>query len=323
MMLRQFAAVMLAVLTIAIGNAGAQAFPDRPLRSIVPVSPGGGTDITARLIAERLGALWGQPILVENRTGAGGNLAAQLVARAKPDGYTIFAGHGGVLTINEFLFKDLGFDPHKDFDPVTLVATVPYIIAVHPDFPARTLKELIAILKAEPGKYFWASTAVGTPDHLGGELFQEVTGTKMTHVPFKGGADGLKEVISGRIPINYVTVVTSKAQVDAGRLRALAVTSTTRSPLLPNVPTVAEAGAPGAELFTWFAMWVPGGTPLPVREKMASDVKKLFEDQEFKEKFLSYGFTPQPMTPAEFDAFVKKERAKFGTLIGKLGLQKE
>ncbi len=316
---------LLAVLTLALLGAGAaaQTFPDRPLRSIVPVSPGGGTDITARLVAERLGALWGQPIVVENKPGAGGNLAAQFVARAKPDGYTLFAGHGGVLTINEFLFKDLGFDPHKDLEPITLVASVPFVIAVHPDFPARNLQELIALLKASPGKYFWASTAVGTPDHLGGELFQSVTGTKMNHVPFKGGADGMKEVIGGRIPIDYVTVATSKAQVDAGALRALAVTSSQRSPMLPNVPTVAEAGAPGAEMVTWFALWAPAGTPLALREKIAGDVRKVLDTPEAREKFAGYGFTPQPMAPAEFDDYVKKERAKFGKLIGAIGLQKE
>jgi tripartite-type tricarboxylate transporter receptor subunit TctC len=326
MMLRCLTVGLSLALSVVAGTAwgqSAQSFPNKTVRSIVPNPPGGGTDIIARLMAERLTQLWGQTVVVENKPGAGGNIGGQAAARSKPDGYTIFSSHGGVSTVNEFLFKDMGFDSHTDLVPVTLVATSAFLIAVNPTVPANSLKELLDMLRKDPGKYRWASTYVGTLDHLGGELLQQMTNTKMTHVPYRGAPEGMLDVVAGRVPIDYVSVVTSMPQIQAGKMRPLAVTSKERHPSWPDVPTVAEQGVPGYEVLTWFGIWVPKGTPDDIRDKIAADVRKILEMPETKEKLAKDGFFPHPMTPAEFDAYVKGEREKYGKLITSLGLEKQ
>ena len=304
-------------------SAHAEQYPAHTVKLIVPNPPGGGTDLVARIVAERLSTLWGQSVVVENKPGGGGNIGAQFVVRAKPDGYTLFAGYGGVLTVNEYLYKSLGFDPAKDLKPITLTASAAYVVAVNPAAPAKSLTELIALVKASPGKFSWASTAVGTQDHIGGELLQYVTGMKMTHVPYKGGAEGLLDVVAGRVPVNYVTIPTSIAQVQQGGLRALAVTGSERSPLLPDVPTVAEAGAPGAENLAWFGLWAPAGTPEALVRQISEDVRKALAPDDAKAQLKKGGFSPRPMTPEEFDAFVKAEREKYGKVVSSLGIEKQ
>ncbi|WP_147283677.1 Bug family tripartite tricarboxylate transporter substrate binding protein [Bosea caraganae] len=321
---RRQVTVLLAALAAGMSSgAWAEQYPVRTVKLVVPNPPGGGTDLVARIVAERLSALWGHTAIVENKPGGGGNIGAQSVARAKPDGYTLFAGYGGVMTVNQYLYKNLGFDPAKDLRPITLSASAAYVVAVHPGVPAKSLSELVALVKASPGKFSWASTAVGTQDHIGGELLQYVTGMKMTHVPYKGGAEGLLDVVAGRIPVNYVTIPTSIAQVQQGGLRALAVTGAERSALLPEVPTVAEAGAPGAENLTWFGLWAPAGTPDAIVKQISEDVRKVLAPADAREQLSKGGFSPQPMTPDEFGAFVLKEREKYGRIVGSLGLEKQ
>ena len=269
------------LLLVVPATASAQpSYPDRTIRFVVSASAGGGTDIIARLVAQQLNALWGQPVIVENKTGGAGNLAAQFVARAQPDGYTLFVTFGGVLTINPFLFKEIGFDPDKDFVPVTVLASAPYLMLVNPTvIPARTVKEFIAYAKGQPEKPNWGGMTKGSPDHLAGELFSIMTGIPMNHIPYRGASDALLDVLGGRVPFGYFSIPSSLAHVKAGKLVALGVSDTVRSPLLPEVPTISEAGLPGYEMQTWFAIWAPAGTPARVVDKLYSGVKTVLQNE--------------------------------------------
>ena len=317
-------AVLIALLLAAPAGVSAQAaYPERTVRFVVSASAGGGTDIIARLVAQQLHALWGQPVIVENKAGAAGNLSAQLVARSQPDGYTLFVTFGGVLTINPFLFKEMGFDPDKDFVPVTVLASAPYLMLVNPSaVPAKTVKEFIDFAKAQPAKLNWASTNKGSPDHLAGELFSIMTGIPMNHIPYRGAADALLDVLGGRVPLGYFSIPSSLTHVKAGKLAALGVSDTTRSLLLPEVPTISEAGLPGYEMQTWFAVWAPAGTPAPVVEKLYSGIRTVLEDETVRKRLIESGYRPGGSPPAEFAKFVKAETEKYGKIIKTIGLEK-
>jgi tripartite-type tricarboxylate transporter receptor subunit TctC len=316
--------VLLALVLALPGPASAQtAYPDRAIRFIVSASAGGGTDIIARMVGQQLNALWGQPVVVENKTGAAGNISAQLVARSPPDGYTLFVTFGGVLTINPFLFKDMGFDPEKDFIPITVLASAPYIMAINPSVPARSVKEFIAYAKSkQPSKLNWGSTNKGSPDHLAGELFSIMSGIPMNHIPYRGAADALLDVLGDRLPLGYFSIPSSLTHFRAGKLVALGVSDNARSPLLPEVPTISESGLPGYEMQTWFGVWAPAGTPPAVVDKIYAGISTVLQTENVRQRLIENGYKPGGATPAAFRTFVKDETAKYGKIIQTIGLEK-
>lgn len=314
---------LIALLTAA--PAWAQTtYPDRTVRFIVSASPGGGTDIIARLVAQQLNELWGQPVIVENRTGGAGNISAQAVARAPADGTTLFATFGGVLTINPHLFKELGFDPDKDFVPITSLATSAFVLSVNPDVPARNVKELIAYAKSKlPEQLSWGSTNKGSPDHLSGELFSMMSGVPMTHIPYRGGADALLDVLGNRVPVAYISIPAALSHFKAGKLIPLGVTNGVRSPLLPEVPTISEGGLQGFDVQTWFGVWAPAGTPAPVIEKIYSGIRTVLDNPSVQKRLVENGYQPGGEPPAEFARFVRAETEKYGRIIRTVGLEKK
>jgi len=314
---------ILLALLIAAPASAETSYPDRTVRFIVSASAGGGTDIIARMVAQQLNALWGQPVIVENRTGGAGNISAQAVARAQPDGTTLFATFGGVLTINPHLFKELGFDPDKDFVPITSLATSAFVLSVNPNVPARNVPDLIAYAKSKlPVQLSWGSTNKGSPDHLSGELFGIMSGVPMTHIPYRGGADALLDVLGDRVPVAYISIPAALSHFKAGTLVPLGVTNSVRSPLLPDVPTISEAGLKGFDVQTWFGVWAPAGTPNPVIEKIYAGIKTVLQDPVVQKKLIENGYQPGGEPPAEFARFVKTETEKYGRIIQTIGLEK-
>jgi tripartite-type tricarboxylate transporter receptor subunit TctC len=297
-------------------------FPERTVRLIVPASAGGGNDIIARLVGQRLNNMWGQPVVVENKTGGAGNIAGQFVARARPDGYTLLVTFGGVITINPYLFNQMGFDPDKDLTPVTTLATTPYVLAVNPKMvAARSVKDFIDYVKASPAPASWASTGKGSPDHLAGELFAILADVKMNHIPYKGGADALLDVLGDRVPFGFFTIPTSQSYLNAGQLLPLGISDKKRSQLLPNV-SVLQDTLPGYEVLTWYGIWAPAGTPPDIVNKIQADVKKVLELDEIKQRLAQGGFDPAGDTPAQFAALIKNESQKYGRIISRIGIQK-
>ncbi len=318
------ALALLAILA-PVSAAAQTNYPDRTIRFIVSASAGGGTDIIARLVGQQLNALWGQPVVVENKTGGAGNIAAQQVARATPDGYTLFVTFGGVLTINPHLFKELGFDPNKDFTPVTVLASAPYLLNVNPDVvPSKSVAEFIAYLKSkQPEKVNWGSMTKGSPDHLAGELFSMMTSASINHIPYRGASDALIDVLGGRVPFGFFSIPSSLTHVKGGKLRALGVSDKVRSPLLPDVPTISEAGLPGYEMVTWFAVWGPAGMPQPVVDKLYSGISTVLKNEAVRQKLVEGGYAPGGISPPEFAKFVKAETDKYGRIIKTIGLEKQ
>lgn len=301
----------------------AQDFPSQTVRMVVTASTGGGTDQIARLFASKLQDIWGQPVVVENKSGGGGNIGAQFVARSKPDGHTLLVSFGGVITINPYLYNELGYDPIKDLVPVTLLATAPYVLAVNPEVvPSNTVSEFVDYLKANPNKLSWASTAKGSPDHLSGELFQQMTGTKMTHIPYKGGMEGLLDVLSGRVQLGFFTIPTALAHVQSGKLRALGASDTQRVSLLPDVPTISEAGLKNYQVLTWYGVWAPAGTPDNVVSKIHAGMKQVLESAEISKRLRDSGYEPKGLDTAGFRSFINDESVKYGKIIEAAGLQK-
>ncbi len=316
-------AAMIGLLFALPVTASAQtAYPDRTIRFIVSASAAGGTDIIARLVAQQLNALWNQPVIVENRTGGGGNISAQFVARSQPDGYTLFVTFGGILTINPFLFKELGFDPDKDFIPITSLASSAFVMSVNPSVPAKTVNEFIAYAKSkQPTKLNWASTNKGSPDHLSGELFSLMSGVPMNHIPYRGGADALLDILGDRVPMGYISIPAALAHFRAGKLIPLGVTNNARSPLLPEVPAISEA-LPDFNVQTWFGVWAPAGTPPAVVEKIYAGIKEVLQTEAVRQKLVANGYTPGGAPSAEFGKFVKDETGKYGKIIQSIGLEK-
>ena len=299
------------------GTACAQgAWPAREVRIIIGFSAGGTTDIITRTLAPELSRLWGQPIVIENRTGAGGNIGADLVAKAKPDGYTLFMGSVGPLAVNASLYKSMPFDNLKDLTPIALVADVPNMLVFNPKaLPVANFREFLALLKANPGKYFYGSTGSGTTSHLSGELLRSQTGVEITHVPYKG-AVALNDVLSGEsVHFMFATIPSAIAHVRAGKLRAIAVTSLKRSAGVPDVPTVAESGVPGFDASSWFGLTGPANLPREIAQKIALDVARILKGPEMRERFVSQGADPVGSTPDEFAEHMKSETAKWARLV--------
>lgn len=309
-------AIAAATLAAAPFTAGAQAaYPAKPINLVVPFSAGGTTDILARIVGEALKKELGQPVIIDNRAGAGGNIGAALAAKAAPDGYTLFMGTVGTHAINASLYRKMPFDHVKDFAPLTRVAMVPNLLVAHPSRPYRNVKELIAFAKANPGKVNFGSSGNGSSIHLSGELFNTLAKVDMVHVPYKGSAPAVTDLVGGQIDLMFDNMPSAIQHVRSGRLKAIAVTTAGRSPELPDVPTIAEAGVPGYEATSWFGMFAPGATPAPVVAKLNAALVKLLADPEVKKKFAEQGAEAVADTPEQFAAFIKAETAKWSQVV--------
>lgn len=301
----------------------ADAYPTRQITILVPFPAGGTTDIAARVVASELGKAWNQPIVVENRAGAGGNVGTAEAARAKPDGYTLLMGTVSTHAINQSLYAELPYDTVGDFTPITLVIPVPNILELNNAFAEKhkisNVKDLIAYLKANPGKVNMASSGNGTSIHMAGELFQSMTGTKMTHVPYKGSSPALADVMGGSADLIFDNLPSSMGFIKAGKLRPLAVTTTERSPALPDVPTMAEAGVPGYDAASWFGLFAPAGTPTEIVDKIQVEVAKILKMPAIRQRFESLGATPSGMTSAEFKKFMAAEGVKWAEVVKQSG----
>ena len=304
----------LAVLGALSAPAAAQGWPEKQVNFIVPFSAGGTTDLFGRLLAQHMQQKFGKPFIVENRAGAGGNLGAGMVAKAAPDGYTFLVGTVSTHAINPFLYSKLPYDTVKDFQPVSLIARLPNILVVHPSLPANNVAELIAHLKANPDKLSYGSSGAGTSIHLAAELFKIKTGTTMTHVPFRSSGDIMNNLTGGHINLAFDNITLAWPQVKAGRLRALAVSSTARSEIAPEVPTVAET-IPGFDATSWHGVFAPAGTPKPIVDAVAAEMKRILELPDVKEKLFEIGAIASPMTPDEFVKFIDGERTKWAEVV--------
>jgi tripartite-type tricarboxylate transporter receptor subunit TctC len=311
---------------IAVANVHAQApganYPAKQIRVIVPFPAGGPTDAIARAIGQKLSETWGQPVIVDNRPGAGGNIGTELAAKSPADGYTLFIGTVA-NAINQSLFAKLPFDFVRDFAPVTQNYVTGLILAVHPSLPAHSVKELIALAKAHPGQLSYSSSGVGGTPHLAGELFNSMAGVTMVHVPYKGSAPAMADLLGGHIQLTFDNMLTVLPQVKAGKLRGLAVTMTTRSPLAPELPTVAEAGLKGFEVKSWNGVVVPAGTPKEIIARLNGEIVRILRQPDLREKFLVQGVELVPTTPEEFGAFIKQDIAKWAKVIQLSGARAE
>jgi len=300
-------------LALATG-AFAQTFPSKPIKLIVTYPPGGGADLMARLVAPRMAETLGQPVVVENKPGAGGQIGAAEVARAAPDGYTILldaANHA----VNPSLYATLPYDPAKAFAPISLLVRFPNVLVVNPQFPAKDVKELIAMAKAKPGSVAFASSGSGSAQHLAGELFRQRAGVDMTHIPYKGGGPALNDVIGGQVPIFFGNMASSLPHVKAGKLRALAITGSKRSDALPDVPTMAEAGLPDYEVYEWNAIFAPAGTPAPIVAKLAEAIAKALHAPDVRERVASLGGEIAALGPHDTARFVSEQTETWGKVI--------
>ncbi|MBX9827019.1 MAG: tripartite tricarboxylate transporter substrate binding protein [Xanthobacteraceae bacterium] len=313
-------ATCVAALPIVPRTAWAQAYPARPVRLIVPFAPGGPTDVFARLIAAKMSEQTGKQFYIENVSGAGGNAGSGRAAQSPPDGYTVLVTGGGHVN-NPFLYSHVPYDPFKDFDAVTLGASQPVVLTVHPSVPAQSVKELIALVKANPGKYSFASPGVGTPPQLVGELFRMSLAPDLIHVPFNGGGPAIGSTVAGHTPTSFGALTPAVPLVKDGKLRALAVTSKARAKALPDVPTMAEAGYPDVEGASWAAVVVPAGTPREIIVQLQRMIGGIVVLPDVKERLDALGFEPVVNTPDECTAFFKAESAKWSKVIKAAGLR--
>ncbi|TPQ33601.1 ABC transporter substrate-binding protein [Cupriavidus pinatubonensis] len=315
-------AVPLALASAAAAHAEAP-YPNRPIRVVLPSGAGTVTDQTARLIAERLSTSLKQPVVIDNRPGAGGNIAAIAVARAPADGYTLLFGTFGSLAVNKSLYDKPGYDPLKDFAPVASVAYLPNVLVVHPSVPARTVPELLALARKEPGKLTYGSFGNGSSSHLAGELFTHMAGVSITHIPYKGSAPSMTDLIGGRLTMMFDSVSTALPYIRDGRVRALAVTTQKPSDQLPGVPTLAAAGVPGYELTAWFGVVAPTGTPKAVVDRLNSEIVASLKQPEMASKLASQGTVPFPSTPAQFGSYIRAQYEKWDGLIKSANIRVE
>ena len=308
---RGFGVFLSLVVTAAFAQ---QPYPTKPVTIVVPFSPGGGTDIGARLIAQKLTAKWGQTVIVDNRAGAGGLVGADLVAKAKPDGYTLLVGNVGTQAINQSLYK-MPYNADTAFAPISMIADLPFVMMASTAVPANNVKEFIALAKADPGKRTYASSGQGGSPHLTAEIFQAASGIKLTHVPYKGGGPAMTDLMAGHVDILFASILEGSGHVKSGKLKALAISSATRSPALPDVPTLAEAGVSNSESGSWIAMFAPTGTPQAIIDKIAADIKEAVALPESQKTLISQGATPHSTTPAELKSIIDRDRARYGKVI--------
>ncbi|MFO1306145.1 MAG: tripartite tricarboxylate transporter substrate binding protein [Burkholderiales bacterium] len=300
---------------LPLAHAQAPAYPTKPVKLVVPFPPGGSLDMAGRLIAQKLTEMWGQSVVVENKPGAGGNIGADFVAKSPADGYTILLGALSTHAVNPSLYKTMPYDAAKDFAPITLIAITPNVLVVNASLPVNSAKEFIAYAKANPGKLSFGSGSNGSAGHLAGELFKVETSTDAVHVPFKGGAPATQALLAGDTQFMFDNLANAMAQVKAGKIKALAVTTAQRSSLVPDLPTMAEAGLPGFDISTWYGLFAPAGTPPAIVAKWNADVTKILTSPDVRAKLIADGADPSPDTPEQFREFIARELAKYARIV--------
>ena len=315
--------VCLAILSAAsaASAADAQAYPNKTIRFIVPFPPGGIADVMARVFGQKFTDAWNQPVVIENRTGAGGNIGADVVAKSPPDGYTLVMGSIGTHAVNVSLFSRMPYDPVKDFAPVALTMEADGLLVLHPSVPVKTLKDLIALSRARPGQLAYASAGNGTAGHLAGELFKSMAKIDIVHIPYKGNVPAITDLVGGQTSMLFATLPTVLPLAKAGKLHALAVTGLQRNPATPEVPTMAESGLPGFEVTNWIGVFAPAGTPADIVAKLNAEIMRIMRMPDVQSRLANEGAKFRPTTPNEFAAFVKTEIAKWGKVIRDAGVK--
>jgi len=321
--LRWRSGAALPLLMLAAGSISAADYPVRPIRFVLGFAPGGASDTMARTVATRLSEGLGQPVVVDNRAGAGGNIAAEIVARSAPDGYTMLLGNNGILAINVSLYPKIGFDPVKDFAPVVLIASQPNILVVNPSVPANSVKELVALAKSKPGQLNYASPGAGTTGHLAADLFKSMAGVNFVVVPFKGGGPAVLAVLTGECQFIFATALSVQPQIKAGKVRALAVTTARRSPSFPELPTVAEAGVPGFDAITWHGVVVPARTPQAVIARLNREFNKLLQTADMRERLMTLGSDIIGGEPKQLTDLMRVEIPRWAKVIRESGARPE
>ncbi len=294
-------------------------YPERPIRLLVGFAPGGGTDTTARVIAQRLASAFGQPVVIDNRPGAAGNVATAIVAKSAADGYTLLMGTIAALAINPTLYGNLPFDPVRDFAPITQTVNSTNVLVVHPGVPANSVQELLALAKASPGKFTYGSSGIGGAGHLAGELFSSLGGVKMVHVPYKGGGPVMVDLLAGQIHAVFATAATAIPHIRSGKIRPLGVTTLNRAGMLPDIPTIAEQGLKGFDANNWYGLLAPAATPTPIIDKLNTEVVKILRMPDIQQYLFNQGLDPAPTTPAQFAAYVKSEMTKWARVVRNAG----
>jgi tripartite-type tricarboxylate transporter receptor subunit TctC len=305
----------LAAASLLCVAAHAQTFPNRQVTIVVPFPPGGGTDTGGRILAEQLGKRWGQTVIVENKGGAAGQIGADLVAKARPDGYTLLLGNIGTQAINPALYAKMPYDPDKAFAPVAMVVELPLAMMVNPQVLAKTAQEFVALAKTQPGKLSYSSSGAGGAPHLAAEMFKSQSGTFIVHVPYRGGGPAVQDLIAGHVQLSFMTVLEASGNIKAGKLKALAVTSGQRVPALADVPTLAESGLTGFNSISWLGLLAPAGTPAEIVEKVSSDVRAVMADDAVKARFVGLGGVPRTTTPREFEQLIAADKKRYAEII--------
>ena len=299
----------------------AEAYPAKAIRMVVPFPAGGTTDILGRVAGQKITETLKQQVIIDNRPGAGGNIGTELVAKSPPDGYTLLTDPGSTLTINPSLYRNLGYDVVKDFAPVTILAAVPNVLEVHPSLPVKNVKELIALAKSKPGQLNYASTGAGQSTHLSMELFKTMAGVNVVHIPYKGSAPALTDLLGGQVTLMFDNMPTSLPHIKAGKLRALAVSTLKRSPVLPQLPTVAESGLPGFEVSVWFAVLAPSGTPRDIVQRLNAVLVKALQAPDVKQRLADQGADPVGNTPEQFAAVIQRDLVKWAKVVKDSGVR--
>jgi tripartite-type tricarboxylate transporter receptor subunit TctC len=320
------AAFLLILAWLAAGSAGAQevqAYPAKPIRFIVPSAAGSGTDVLARILGQKLGERWGQPVIIDDRDGAGGAIGTELAARSAPDGYTLYMGFTGPLAVSPALYKKLPYDPLKDFTPVSLVDSSPVILVVHPAVAANSVKQLIALARSRPGSLNFGSAGAGTIGHMSGVLFEAMSRTSMVHVPYKSASQSVSDLLGGQLQLMFYVATAVMPHVKEGKLLALGVTSLHRWPILPDLPAIAEAGLPGYESTVWHGILVPTGTPLPLVNRLQRELASILKSHEVREAFARQWIEPLGTTPDEFANFLKADIERSLKIVKDAGIRSE
>jgi len=308
-------AVLVFCALLSLNSEGQDKYPQKTVKIVVPFAPGGSTDIFARLVGERLSVSLGQPVIVENRAGASGNIGAEAVAKAAPDGYTLLMATTGVMAINNALFKQMGYDAAKDFEPVVFIASITNVLSVPNDLPAKNVAELVALAKKEPGKLSFASSGAGSSTHLSAELFKSMAGVELIHIPFKGSGQALIDVVAGRVSMIFDNMPSALPHIRGGKLRALGVTGSRRSGALPEVPTIAEAGVPGYESLSWSGFAAPASTPRDIVQRLNRETGAILATADMRQKLAEQGADAVGGAPEAFAAHIRAEREKWGRLV--------
>jgi tripartite-type tricarboxylate transporter receptor subunit TctC len=321
--MRIWNALLVTAAVLSLAPAHAQTYPNRAITLVIPFAPGGSTSIVGRGVADKMGELLGEKVVVDNRPGAGGTVGTKGVAKSEPDGYTLVLGYTGTLAIGPSLYKNVGYDPRKDFAPIGMIGNAPNSLVVNPSFPAKTVAELIAYAKANPGKVNFGSAGAGTASHITGEYFARAAGITLVHVPYKGTGPAMTDLLGGHIPMAFAPIPASHANIAAGTLRGLAVTSTTRSSLLPDVPTIAESALPGFDASLYYGLAAPAGTPRPIIDKLNKALREALASEVVKKQLALDGTEITAGTPEDYADFIDKDEKKWAGLVRASGVEQE